>query len=41
MDGMQPHPLANFFSSKLIRFREIWLELRKIWSKLRQKSRYD
>jgi len=27
---MQPHPLANFFEAKLIKFEQIWLDLCKI-----------
>jgi len=30
MQHMQPHPLANFFEAKLIRFGQIWLDLYKI-----------
>jgi len=34
--GIQSHPLAKFFWTKLIRSVQIWLDLGEIWAKLRQ-----
>jgi len=31
-----PHPLANFFLAKGVRFGQIWLDLGKIWAKIRR-----
>jgi len=31
---MRPHLLAKFFGAKLIKFRQIWLDLGKIWENL-------
>jgi len=33
---MQPHPLAEILSAKLVRFGQNWLDLGEIWVRLRQ-----
>jgi len=33
---MQLHPLAKYFRAKLIRLKQIWLDLGEIWEKLKR-----
>jgi len=37
---MHPHSLANFFGTKLISFRQIWLDLGEIWKNLQNLCKF-